>query len=536
MAVRVEIGGRPLLNADSYSVAEDSTPLNPSDQSGGTAQINFSVPVFPGWRNVEDELVTLRDDTQGFTQAIVTAVSEQNGKVQITADSRINALAETRTALPYRGTLGGAIRYYLSLVGITTNIVVEDAIASTAVVFPGWQDDVYQRVARALCPAFGIEMSLVSNNITFRRPRQTKAILHRVTDMSESLDNGERAQRVKQTWYKTKYIDGALVYPPGGWNSDVEVLEVNASEVKVYESVEISASLSSVIQPTCVLNVGPEDSSASVYTVSGTDGFPIPPDMWKAFGGELRVEINEDTRSLKVTIRGMDLAEYSPYSIAVSSGDGTNYSTLRVLGTGVSLDPQVMDVGTGLTADQTSTEYGDEVDNEFINDYVRAGQGMSWQVAQAMGPTQTLTFSAAGINRAVDSGSTVYATVADFDALYSGLTTDDWDAVWAGKTTDDWDAFWKERVGSEFANQAFGNVAGARVVHDGSIYRIRTASNSAGAISATAERDNTVDDFDRYYAGMTTDDWDAMWVGKTIKQFDTQPFPGIRIDGTRPVG
>lgn len=536
MAVRARVAGREMRGVTDYSVQEDSTPIDPSDESGGTPQINFAVDEFPGWRNVEDEPVELTDDAQGTTQGTVTAVSMQNGRVQITADSRILQLATQRTAMPYQGSLGGALRYYLGLVGITDHITIDDDVASIPVVFPGWRDDVYQQVARKICPAYGVEMSLVSNNITIRRPRKTKAVLQRVVSLGESLDSGQRAQRTKLNWSKKQWVDSSLIYPPGGYSRDVEVLEVNAGEVKVYENVEISSSLVSVIQPDCVLNVGPYDSSASVYTVAGAEGLPIPPDMWVAFGGYLRVDINEDTRSLRITIRGMDFAEYSPFSISVASGDGSNYSTLRVLGTGVVMDPQVVDLGTGFDQTQAPDEYATETTNDFIADYVAAGEAGSWQVSGATGPKQTISFAAAGINRSGVSGSTAYATFDDFDALYSGLTTDQWDAIWGGKSQASWEAFWKDRVSGDFANQAFGNVAGARIIHEGSIYRIRTASNSSGSIQGTAETDNTVADFDTYYAGMTTDQWDAMWAGKSIKQFDTAPFPGILPDGTRPVG
>jgi len=534
MAVRIKIGNRPLLNATSYSVQEDSTSINPSDENGGTSRIDFAVPTFPGWRNIEDQPIELRDDTQGVTAGTVTAVSEQNGLVQITADSRILQLAATRTALPYKGTLGGAFRYYFSLVGITTQIAIDNSIASIPVVFPGWRDDVYQRLAKSLCPAFGVELSLVSNNIVVRVPRQRKAILRRLVDFSESIDNGDRAQRSKLNWTKTTWTDRGLMYPTGGWNSDVEVFEVNSGEVKVYETVEVSASVTSVEQPTCLLNIGPEYDSNSVYAVTGNDSFPIPPAMWAAYGGDLRVDVNEDTRSLRVTIRGMDFPQYAPYKIAVSSDDGSDYSTLRIVGQGVILDPQVVDISTGLTADQASAEYSDEVENDFINAFDLANYAAMWQVSGATGPSQTISFTASGINRTDDNGSAAYPTTDDFDEEYAGRNSDDFDAIWYNQTTDDWDAYWNNKVSSDFANQAFGNVAGARIIHDSSIYRIRTATNTGGSIQGTAETDNTVDDFDTYYAGMTTDDWDAMWIGKTIKDFDVAPFPGIMTDGTRP--
>lgn len=537
MAVRIGVGGRPLLNVGSYSVQEDSTPINPADETGGTTQINFVVPRWDGWKASEDLLVDLRDDTQGITEGFVSAVSDSNGVVSVTADSKILQLATKRTAQPFAGSLADALRYYFSLAGVTEGIVIEDLLQSIPVVFPGWQDEVYQRVARGICPAFGVELSLVSNNIVVRYPRQRKAILTRLSDagIQEAIDAGDRAQRSKLNWVKTRWVEDELVYPTGGWNTDVEVFDVNAGQVKVYETVEVSASLQSIVQPQCVTNVGPDFDSASVYTVAGTDGLPIPPAMWAAYGGSLKVDINPDTRSLRVTIRGMDFQEYAPYQIAVASGDSTSYSTLRIIGTGVILEPQTVDMGTGLDADQAPDEYSDEVNNDFINANDQAYSAASWQLAGATGPARTISFTASGINRASDTGSAMFATVADWDDEFEGMTTDDWDAIWAGRPESDWEEFWSEKVDSTFANQAFGNVAGARIVHSDSFFRIRSVTNSAGSIQGSAEADNTVGDFDRFFAGMSTDDWDAYWgADASNKEFDVGPFPEIRFDGTRP--
>lgn len=536
MAVRIEVDGRPIKNPGSYSVQEDSTPINPADESGGTAQINFSAPAWPGWKLVEDQPIDLSDLTQGFTSGFGMSASNSNGVVQVTGASRLQALTSRRQAQPFQGTLVGALRYYFGLVGLVDGIIIEPTLANIPVVFPGWEDSVYQKIARGICPAFGVELSLVSNNIVVRYPRLRKALPTRLSSagISQTLDSGNRAQRAKLNWVKTRWVTNSLVYPTGGWNPDVEVLDVNAGQVKVYESLEVSASLLSVEQPVCVLNIGPAYDSSSVYTVAGNDGLPIPPQMWKDYGGDLTVEVNPDTRSLKVTIRGMDFPEYGPYQIAVSSGDGTSYSTLRIRGTGVILDPQVVDQSTGLDADQAPDEYSDEVTNEFITNVDQAYQAAAWQVAGATGPARGISFSASGINRAEDSGSTAFATLQDWDDAFAGMTTDDWDAIWAGKSEEDWAAFWHDRIDSAFKNQAFGNVAGARVTHEDSIFRIRTAQNSGGLIQITADLDCTAGDFDTFYAGMTMADFDAFWGDAVTKEFDVGPFPGIAFDGTRP--
>lgn len=524
MAVTIKVNKKAVRNATSYSIQEDSTPIDPSDESGGIAQINFSAPQWDGWKASRHTQVEFADDTQGIIKGEVNTIAKNAGMLSITADSRIIAMSATRQAKPYQGTLEGAIKYYLGLVGLKTNIVVQSDFAPREVVFPGWNADVYQQIARKLCPAQGMEMALVGDQIVFRGLRTQRAVITRARKLDTTIDDGERSQRTKMTWYNTGWRTNFLAYPDGGWNSDVEVFTVNAGETRVIESVELGSSLSSVRQPTCVQAVAPEYGSGSVYAVAGSDGLPIPPAMWQQYGGSLQVEINPDSRTLKITMKGMKFEEYGPFSIAMASGPSTFYSSLRIIGTGVDMNKRVQDRPTGLTNDDTSTEYGNEVDNEFINYLTYAQQRSDWQFAHARGPRQVLNFEAAGINRTDDNGNYKPATFKDFDAAYAGLTFAQFDALWAGKTSYDWDDYWYDITAGTFQNQAFGNMAGARIFHDETWYRIRSATNNNGLISGTAEMDNTFSDFDRHYSGMTFAQFDAFWAGRSIEEFDIGPF------------
>lgn len=529
MAVKLKIGEEPIKNVINYSVQEDSTPVNPGDENGGTSQVNLTMPTPEKWRSTRGKSIELSDSSQGITSGKVATLSEKGGNLSITANSRILDMNVTRTAQPFVGNLRDAITYYLGLVGITDGIVIEEGLELVSVVFPGWIDNVYQKIARGLCPAWQLEMSLVSNNIVFRSYRQRKAVLQRFTDdPTLTIDDNGLAQGTRTTWYNTRYVSQSLVYPFGGWNKDVEVFDVNYNEIKVWEDIEIPVSLMSIVQPTCVTNVAPEYNAASVYTVAGSDGLPIPPQMWADFGGSLKLEINEDTKSLKLTVKGMDLSEYAPYTIGVASGPSTYYSSLRILGTGVELNQTELVHSTGLDADEAPDEFATDVDNVFIISKNQAEYSAGWQMAAAGGPARTFSFEASGINRVSDNGSYAYATFQDFDEAYAGMTFAQFDALWAGQDGNDWEEYWTEAKATEFSNQAFGNVAGARVYWDGSIYRIRSATNESGKLSAQAELDNTTGDFDQFYDGMTFEDFDKMWAGQTFDDFDGVPFPGIR--------
>src|SRR5690606_21024222 len=129
---------------------------------------------------------------------------------------------------------------------------------------------------------------------------------------------------------------------------------------------EMDASLVSVDQPVCVLSVDRNYGASSVYTVSGNDGLIIPPAQWEADGGSLTVEINPDTKSLTVTVVGGRSEEYAPYSIAMASGTSDNYSSLRLIGTGVFQTEHTMTLPACQDADLAPDEVGKVVENEFF--------------------------------------------------------------------------------------------------------------------------------------------------------------------------
>lgn len=529
MATVLKLAGKEYRNPKSYSVSEDATSLDPNDTSGGVGQFSAAIPAPKRWRRIKGQPFELRDTKEGITSGIVNSMTNNvPADLQLTADSRIIAMAVKRLAKPYRGSLEGAIRYYLGLVGITSGIEVDPEVADYPVQFFGWEDEVFNQVSKILCPAFQIEMSLISDIIVFRPVRQRVATLQRATRISQTVADNQLAQSVKATYYPRSYKTNSLAYPVGGWSPEVEVYSVNSGEVTVIDSIEINASLTSVEQPVCVTNVGPTYSGVSAYTVAGNDGLPIPPAMWKAYGGDLKVEINPDTRSLKVTIIGMNFSGYAPYSIAVASGESDLYSTLRIRGTGIFYDPTDIEISTGLSEDEASDETGAELDLPYVDNYDDAYEALKWTVAHLHGPSQTIQVSAAQINRTAGSDQYAFATFADFDDYYDGLasTFGDFDAMWTNADTfGDFDAQWDNRVSSRFENQSFGNVAGARFLYEGQWFRVRSATNQAGALDFAGEADTTFGDFDLAYADVATfGDFDTIWDGALMEEFNGAPL------------
>lgn len=525
MAVDITIGETVFMNATGYTVKEDSTPTDVDDFSAGVGEITYTYPSQPEDSVRRNKKVTLKDGLQGVVSGLIKSISRDEVVTTFSAYARPIAMSVTRTTKPFRGTLGQAIRYYLSLVDLKdTEIVIDASLENRAVVLPGWTDEVYLRVAKHLCVAQHMEMSFVSDKIVFRPLRMRVAERHRDSTISYSTNESQIAQKVKLNYYNPVWRDRALAYPIGGWNKDVEIFSVDAGATVEFDDVEISASLESIEQPVCVDNIGPEYSASSVYTVSGSDGLPIPPAQWAAQGGSLKVAINKDTRSLKIVLRGAKEKKYAPYSISVTSGPGNDYSSLRLVGKGVFLEKKTIEAPTGYGPDQATTEFAGDTENEFIGTSAEAEQHLVRSLNRFGSPTMGISVTTSGINRRGDTGSYAYARIKAFNEKYSGMLISGFNVLWAGKNIRAFNATFRAEILAEFENQAFGNIAGARVREDDKFYRIRTASNREGTIDYTAEADTVARDHNAEWKGRTIRDFNDAWSGRTMADYSLRPL------------
>ncbi|MDL5351105.1 hypothetical protein [Microbacterium sp. zg-YB36] len=524
--VDVTIGGQPFWSTGAYSIVEDSTPVDPSDMTGGTGQISFTVRDKPGIKLLGGKALEFTDGAQGKTSGIVRGLNGTGLAATITADSRLALTAVTRKAAPFVGTLGGALRYYLGLCGITSGIVIDETLENVPVKLPGWDAVVYDKL-KQLGPARGFEFTLASSNIVFRPFRGRIAENYRDAGVTWTLDESNLAQRVEGYVYNTT-SGTKLAYPPGGWTPDVQNADgvtVDAGATVVLD-LDLDASLSSVEQPVCVEFVDRTHEATSVYSVSGNDGIAIPPAQWAAGGGSVTVAIGEDTRSLKVTIKASTETEYAPYRIAVSAGTSDYYSSLRIRGTGVFYRRELHTLVACTDTDRAPQEVGVTIDNEAFETWDQLYHALLWASTRFGTPRQTITVRSKGINRRGDTGSYVYPTIGDLKAMYPGATIGSLKATPGfDGTIGEWNATLFASVANDFENQAFGNVGGARVRYEDSWYRIRTATLTQGSINYTAERDNTVADV--YRTGETIGQWKARWAGKTIKDVNIAPLQGL---------
>ncbi len=484
--ITVEVGDRKYWSIGAYSVTEQSTPIDPSDTTGGIGQLTVPVPKEAETRTYIGKDLDLRDSERGTSTGTVRNLNGAGAATTIVADSRLSEIAVTRTAQPYSGYLDGLIRYYLSLCGVTDGIDIDPSIRLIPVAVPGWNANVYDRI-KALGPAFNVELSLVGTTITVRPTRTRVTVDHRSTDPNWVIDSGQLARTVEGYYYTSRWATD-LAYPGvDGWNEDVQVYQVNAGETTEV-TVELSASLQSVEQPQPVDSVSRTERK-SVYAVSGNDALPVKAAQWTNGGGRIEVEIGEDTRSLKIKIigpTGREAEQYSPYSIAMSAGPSDTYSSLRIRGTGVFFNKTLDTIPATIDEHRAPEVLGATVDNEAFASSDQLFKALLWAAVRYTHPRQTI---------ALESRS---------------IAVTDWQ-------------------GDASATQQFGNVAGSRILHEGCWYRVRNATLSPARINYDGEWDTTMGD--AFPGNETWTQWQARWAGKTWADFVVAPTTGLDSDG-----
>lgn len=548
MAIEVEVQGNGRFaghrsNLISYSSVEDSTPLDPADTSGQTGTLSFGAVEDPGPSGsilLLNDTVILTDTGSGTTRGVVNMVNVSDGVSNITADSRLGILNVTGYIPPFTGILVDAVWTILSQAGIDSGIVVSADIANIPVTVRGGTYN-YWLLLKELASGTGmVEHSLVSGNFVTRGIREREAFTGKIAEQSWSVGNVELAQYVEVAYYNYRELVGELVYPYGGWNEDVQVLQADSGQT-ITTNIPVDVSLTALSQPV-VQDFVPRDyiGPPSVYSVTGNDGLPILASQWTASGGKLSVAIGADGQSIDVTITGARIPSLAPFQIAVASGPSDLYSTLRIVGSGLGFERKILRVPTGAPAEKTAQEVGATVDNPWVNTINDAYSAALRAAGGLAAPRQTVTITATVINRSGSSGSYAYPTFADFSDQYPTETFADFDAEWAGQTFEDFNQYEFSLVQNDFENQVFGNVSGSRLLFRNAYYRIRNATvTQDGIITATAERDTIFSDFNDTYSGMTFQDFndlmESVTPGMKFEDYAVVPLINQPTD-TPPIG
>lgn len=547
MGFKIDIGGYPYQTTD-FSVQEASTPLAAGDASGQVGTITLQVvkpdPEIPGGdtkvkvigpQALIGKSVRVSDTRKGFTLGKVVSVQEARGggSISVTCHSRLGELNVFNIqAPPAFGTLSSVFQTYMNLAGVTTDFLVDPSIALRQVIFPGWNGDLWFHM-KQMAASIDCDISLVSGIILLRPIRTRIAERGRGVDRTYTLNPTTLAQFVEVYQYNNRVITNQLVYPPSGWTPEVQTINLNAGET-IAEIIQLSASVSSIQQPTMQTFVSQAHNSSSVYTIVGDDGLPIQPAQWTSFGGSLRVEINPDTTSLTVHITApaglpnKDGGEIGTFGVSLSADSSTGrYSTLRIIGSGVAFNKELIRVPTGVGPSETSTEVGVTIDNPFLSTRNDVYNAASRAVRAYNGTASSISGSVTAINRRGDTGEINLRTYADLQAMFPGGTYATMQANWPGQTYLQMQTSFNAGLDEEVENQVFGNISGARAWDSRSAkyYRIRTSTATPALISFDAEDDVTYSDFQTAFSGLTYQGFQNLFPGFTYKE---QDLAGLR--------
>ena len=496
-------------NVIGYSYSEGSTPLVPGDESGAIGDVSIEVMDYENTSILlyKDEFY-LNDSLHGAVIGEIESVSGSNDVVTMGGRSKLALLNVEKILPPRRGTIGNVIEAVIGDCGITTNIIKDTALSTDLVNAPGYEGDVWVYIKR-LCSAYGVEVTIVRDYIVIRPVRQRTIDASNILESNWSIQDITLAQEFDVAYYNYSQETDFLVYPKGGWTPEVQVYSVGSNETQVFE-IPIDFYLTSINQPTVQDNVAPSYAGpASVYSVSGNDGFPIPAALWEDYGGNMSFAIKGDGSVIEVTLTGMDFPSLAPFTIGLNDGS-TSYSTLRITGDGMNFDRQVYTEKTGLTANDTPTVNGGEIDNPAIDTLAEAKKYALFARRLYSLPTQTFSTSARTFPRLEGSVPTIfYPTFDDFsDSLPTGYSFSNFNSEYSGLTFDEFTT----QLGNTVP-QGFGEVSGSRVRLDDAMYRVRTVNITPDVISIDAEYDTLFSDLDDVYGAALWENLEPGWTG-----------------------
>lgn len=523
---------KPLYLKD-FSVQEDSTPIYASDSTGGAGTMTLQVDENGDTPYLLDAQIDLVDPAQGTTRGTIRGISSDDTAATLNADSRMALLNVKRNAAAVVGTLEDALTYYYGLCGINDGFVIDESIQDDPVTFLGFSGNVWEFLKRAGA-VNGFELTLVSNNIVARPVRQNVSENYRDSSRSWSYDTSQQALSVEVYKYTVSEVTSNLIY--NGYAENQTPLSIDAGTSEEF-TIPFSGSIISLDQPVYTTTIGPGDPGFSAYNAIGNDNLPITAAQWANQGGSLSIRASDDSRSIIVTVTAPSETQYSPYRIGVSDGE-TTYSTLRIHGDALLYTKEMKTFHTAVDPDRVSQEVGATIDSEFVQTDQQLLDVAMGELRYWGGNRRTINVGTRGINRLGDSGSYAYATFEDFDSWWDdanpGADFGDFDTDAPpifGSTFGEHDDWWIAEVQDDFANQAFGNIAGARVYTDSNVHRIRTATTTPEGVTYAAWEDSLFGDHDTLWdeenPSATFASFDAHWIGRAFVEFDATPLEAV---------
>lgn len=468
-----------------YRVQENAQSVDASDLSGAVGDFSAScvrpesgsvIQMFgSNWLKGRDAQVMTQN---GNFRGVVTQVSETDeATLSISAASVMQRLvAQQAVGEAFSGPLEELIFSYLGQVeGLPGVVEIDPSFIGIPVTAPSWRGELWQHV-KMLGAAYGFNLRVDGFKVIVEPVPRSVVTPFQMISNQEQLEDGQEARYVEVVRKSGQVVSEGLVYPPGGWSDDAEVITVGGGETVTIE-LQTETSLLSVQQPVPVDRVEKMETNRSVYSIVDDHGNAFPAGRWTELGGNLRVEISPDGNSVFVTIQAPDTiwiggstgADNYIRSFTIGSlrSQGTKqFSTLRILGSGVGVSETILRVPTGLT--NAVTEVGTRIDNPFVT---------SMKTAAELGTRAALKYG--GFRPGFQTGT---------------------------------------------AHTPLGETVNGDLHRDSYNYRILSATHTPGGTSFTAEYEMHHDDYSALYPGATYGDiqtemdpytyWDDQVIGK----------------------
>lgn len=374
-----------------YSITTDATSMDMSDMFTGVGQITAQIEEDDNTRYLLSRELNIVDFVGVEHIALVRQISSRDGNVSVTAEDTVRRLNVDRwmQTVPQFPSdvpaITGIIETICLEVGIGYDIRYEPTERSEddVITFPGGRINLWDTV-KELAAIHRIDIWVEGQTVVFDNLGSNKVAPKDVLTEGWSADISNIANWVEIIWYEPtveSYWERDLEYYPRGGNEDATILQADAGEV-VETELDVEAWVTSVNQPECVEWVDNRtyDDSQGVYSVVGNDSLPIMPAQWLDNGGDLKVELTDDSSIVKVTLTGANLPELAPFRIAMSSGN--HYNSLHLTGWSMPWRERTTKVYTGAGSELTSQETGAQIETRHIQDLSKA-YDVAYRVARA---------------------------------------------------------------------------------------------------------------------------------------------------------
>lgn len=520
-------------NVVSYSATEGAVSFDLSESGAGIGGITFEVtedPSFDGSVLLPGEPFRLTDPHAGVLRGIIDdGTVLQDTTLSVDGTSHLLPLVSTRSLPAVAGTLGAAILQYFIACGMDgTNFQIDPDIGNIPVALPAWTGEVWVQLKK-LQAIHQFEIAVVDNTVVVRKPRLRFADVQRYASKRIGYSRAGAYQSVEVAYYNNRWAVNEVVYPQAETPLlDRSIISVNAGEV-LETNLPVDMWISSIMQPVQALSLpdGAPPSTGSFYSVVDSEGIPVSLFDWKNGGGSVTAKPGEDGRSIDLKVQGMITNQRAPYRIAASSADREyQYSTLSLSATGVAFKEERLWAPTGASLVDAPVDSVLNIEENIVSTRAQAEVVLMNAVLRHAGWGQALEAEATHINRRGEVGAILPPSFGDWDAENAGYTFAVFDSQYAGETFRHFDAEQVALVADDFANQAFGGMAGARVRDRDNIYRIESADASPGSISWMAQSDVLFSDWESAHSGsgMTFGQFDAFWSGKTFAHHARMPL------------